>query len=144
MFSKFSFWIWSAIVSQLLSAAFHSISFFIKPAPANDTEKQLHDLMTNYKMDMGAGISRSFTDIFLSLSICFTLICVLGGIINWYMKKKNVSADIWKGLLLIEAVIFGILFLVMLKFTFLPPIVCTGAIFFFLLGTYFATKPAKA
>ena len=100
--------------------------------------------MSNYKMDMGVGISRSFSDVFFSLSICFKLICILAGIINWYLKKKNIPADIWKGLLLIETIISGVLFLVMLKFTFLPPIVCTDAISFFLLGAYFVTEPAKA
>jgi hypothetical protein len=132
MFSKFSFYIWGAIVSQLLSAAFHSIGFFVTPEPENDSERQLFNLMDNYKMDLGAGFSRSFADLFLSLSICFTLICTLGAVVNWYMKRKSIPADIWGGLLLIELVVFGIL-----------PIVCTGAIFFFLLGAYLTNKPTR-
>lgn len=143
MLSKFSFWIWGTVVTQILTAAFHSLSFFIAPQPENDTEKQLHELITTYQQDMGAGISRTFNELFLSLSVCFTLICLLGGIINWYMKKKNLTADIWKGLLLIQTIIFGILFLVMLKFTFLPPMICTGLIFFFILGSYFTVRPVS-
>lgn len=143
MLSKFSFWIWGTVVTQILTAAFHSVSFFITPQPENDTEKQLYELITTYQQDMGAGISRTFNDLFLSLSVCFTLICLLGGIINWYMKNENLTPDIWKGLLLIQTIIFGILFLVMLKFAFLPPMICTGLIFLFILGSYFTVKPVS-
>jgi hypothetical protein len=140
MFKKFSFWLWGLVIFQLLTAVFHSISFFINAEPANDTEKQLQDLMYSYKKDMGAGITRSFSEIFLSLSVCFTLLCLLGGLINWYLKKKQISPDLWKGLLLIETIVFGILFIVMLRFTFLPPMICTGVIFLFSLGAYFSIK----
>lgn len=97
--------------------------------------------MYNYKKDMGAGFSRSFAEVFLSLGVSFTLICVLGGLINCYLKKKQISNDVWKGLLLIDVIIFGILFLVMLKFTFLPPIICTGLILIVSLGSYLSVKP---
>ena len=140
MLKKFSFWLWGLVTFQLLTALFHSISFFVKPEPANDTEKQLQDLLDNYKKDMGAGISRSFAEVFLSLSICFTLLCLLGGLVNWYLKKKQISNEVWKGLLLIETVIFGILFLVILRFTFLPPMICTALIFLFSTGAYFSVK----
>jgi hypothetical protein len=140
MNKKFSFFIRGLIVFQLLTAAFHSLSFFISPEPANETEKQLQVLMDTYKKDMGAGISRTFADVFLSLSVCFTLICLLGGLINWYMKKTQISSDLWKGLLLIETIIFGVLFLVVLKFTFLPPMICIGLIFIFSIGSYLSIK----
>jgi hypothetical protein len=140
MFKKFSFWIWGLITFQLLTAVFHSLSFFVSPVPANESEKQLHELMYNYKKDMGAGISRSFADIFLSLSVSFTLICLLGGLINWYLQKKQISFEIWKGLLLIETIVFGILFFVMLRFTFLPPIICTAMIFIFSSGSWITVK----
>jgi hypothetical protein len=141
MNKKFSFWLWGLVVFQLLTAAFHSLSFFIEAEPANETEKQLYGLIDSYKKDMGAGIHRSFADVFLALSVCFTMICLLGGLINWYMKKKQINDDLWKGLLLIETIIFGILFLVMLKFTFLPPMICTGLIFIFSAGSYLTVKP---
>ena len=53
-----------------------------------------------------------------------------------YFKKKNLAAEFWKGLLLIEMVIFGAMFIGMAVFTFLPPIVCTALIFIFVSGAY--------
>ncbi|MBL0113121.1 MAG: hypothetical protein IPP42_20725 [Saprospiraceae bacterium] len=87
------------------------------------------DLFTNYKQDLGMGFNRSMYDLFRGLSACFTLICILGGWVNLYFLKNDLSAHLWKGLLKIEIIVFGALFLVMLFFTFLPPIVLTGLIF---------------
>ncbi len=140
MLKKFSFWIWGAIVTQLLTAVFHSVSFFVKPEPANETEKQLMDLVTNYKQDAGMGFHPSFGNFFTALSLCFTLICLFGGILNWYFKKKNLSPELWKGLLLIETVIFGAMFIAMAVLTFLPPIVCTALMFIFVTGAYSTAK----
>ena len=57
MFKKFSFWIWGTIVTQLLTSAFHSLSFFAKPEPTNETEKQFIDLTGSYKARSGHGFS---------------------------------------------------------------------------------------
>jgi len=131
---RFKFWIRASIITQLLTAAFHSLGFFVKPAPQNDTEKQLFDLVNNYKPDAGMGFHPSFAQLFTGLSISFTLICLFGGLLNGYLKKKNAGVDMWKGILMIEVIIFGALFLAMLFFTFFPPILCTGLIVVFLLG----------
>jgi hypothetical protein len=140
MLKNFSFWIWGTIVTLFLTAAFHSLSFFMKPEPANETEKQLFDLMSSYKPNAGMGFHPSFSDLFTGLSLCFTLICLFGALLNWYLKKKSLTADIWKGLLLIEMVIFGSMFIAMAVFTFLPPIICTGLIFIFVSGAYSTCK----
>lgn len=136
MLKRFPFWIWGAIITQLLSAAIHSVSFFVNPKPENDTEKQLLDLMSSYKPDLGAGFHPSFASMFTALSLCFTLICLFGALLNWYLKKKKLDPAIWKGVLLIQAIIFGAMFVTMAVFTFLPPIVCTGLIFIFVCGSY--------
>lgn len=136
MLKKFSFWIWGAIILQVLTASFHSLSFFAKPEPKNETEKQLFDLIVSYKPDAGMGFHPSFSDLFTGLSLCFTLICLFGALINWYFKKKNLATDLWKGLLMIQIIIFGAMFAAMLAFTFFPPIVCTGLIFIFVTASY--------
>jgi len=69
MLKKFSFWIWGAIITQLLTAVFHSLSFFMKPEPQNETEKELLDLTSNYKPDSGMGFHPSFADLFTGASI---------------------------------------------------------------------------
>lgn len=140
MFKKFSFWIWVTIILQLLTAAFHSLSFFMVPEPKNETEKQLLDLTTSYKPDAGMGFNPSYADLFTGLSLCFTLICIFGALLNWYFKKKNPGTDLWKGFLLIQLIIFGALFIAMLVFTFFPPIICTGLIFIFVTSSYLTVK----
>lgn len=136
MLSNFTFWIWGAIIVQALSGIFHSLSFISKPKPRNDTEKQLVDLLQNYKMDMGGGINRTFSSLFIGVSICFTFIYILGAVMNLYFFKSSISTDLWGGFLLIQLIIFGFVFLAQLKFTFWPPIIVTGLVFIFLLGSY--------
>ncbi|MDZ4710194.1 MAG: hypothetical protein SH818_17475 [Saprospiraceae bacterium] len=121
--------LFALITFQFLAAFLHSLSFLGKPAATNETEKQLIDLFTNYKQDLGAGFSRSTYDLFTGLSACFPLICVLGGWINLYFLRKKLDSSLFRGLLFIEMVVFGVLFAVMITFTFLPPIVVTGLIF---------------
>jgi hypothetical protein len=140
MFKKFSFWIWGTIVLQLLTASFHSISFFVKQEPGNETEKQLMNLAENYQPDAGMGFHPSFADLFTGLSLCFTLICLFGASCNWYFKMKNLPAETWKGFLLIQAIIFLAVFVAMLVFTFFPPIVCTALIFIFVTASYLTVK----
>lgn len=136
MLSNFSFWIWAAIIAQGLSALFHSLSFIAKPKPRNDTEKQLIDLLQNYKMEMGGGIKRSFSNLFIGVSICFTFIYILGAIMNFYFLRSGISQEIWNGFLLIQLIIYGLVFLMQIRFTFWPPIIVTGLVFLFLLGSY--------
>ena len=136
MLKRFPFWIWGAIITQLLTAAIHSVSFFVTPKPENDTEKQLVDLMDSYKLDMGAGFHPSFGNMVTGLSLCFTFICLFAALLNWHLKKKKLDPAIWKGVLLIEIVIFGAMFVEMAVFTFLLPIVCTALIFIFVCGSY--------
>ncbi len=136
MFSDLTFWIRGVIITQFLSALMHSLSFIAKPKPANETEKQLLDLSANYKMDLGGGIKRSQKQLFIGLSTCFTMIYTMGAAINWYFLKTGISPERWKGLLLIELIAYGALFLLMIRFTFWPPIIVTGLVFMFTLGAY--------
>ena len=140
MLKKFSFWIWGAIITQLFTAALHSLSLFVTPEPANETEKQLMDLTRNYRQDAGMGFHPSFKDFFTGFSISFMLLFLFGGLINLYFKRKNLLPELWKGLLLIETVIFGAVFIAMTIFTFILPVICTGLIFLFVLGAFLSVK----
>jgi hypothetical protein len=137
MLSNFSFWIWGTIIAQLLTAIFHSLSFFVKEKPRNDKEKQLIDLVGGYKIDMGAGIKRTFQELFIGVSTCFTFIYIFGAALNWYFFYSGISPEVWKGFILIELIVYGIVFFLQVRFTFLPPIIVTGLVFLFLAGTYF-------
>lgn len=90
---------------------------------------------------MGARFKRSFGQLFIGVSACFTIIYLLGAALNWYFLKTGISGEVWKGLLLIELVTYGIIFLLQARFTFLPPIIVTGLVFLLLIGTYFFTHP---
>lgn len=140
MTKRFSFFIWGLIIIQLLTAAAHSLSFIVEPTPANETEKQLIDLIMNYKMDLGSGFNRTWYQVFTGISVCFTLLFLFFAIINWYFKKKQLSPSLWKGFLLIETILFGLVFAVTIRFTFLPPTVCTAVIFLFSLGSYLSVN----
>jgi hypothetical protein len=133
MFSELTFWIWATIIAQMLTAIFHSLSFIVKPKPRNETEKQLLDLLSNYHLEMGGGIKRSFSNLFIGVSVCFTFIYILGAVLNWYFLRSGISIEIWKGFLLIQLVVFGIIFLLQVRFTFWPPIIVTGLVFVLLI-----------
>jgi hypothetical protein len=129
MLKRYTFWLWIAVVFQLLTAVFHAISLFVRPEPQNETERQLLMLLTTYKMDAGGGFQPTFSNLFTALSSCFSFVCLLGGLINAYMLRKKADAGLMKGITAINALVFGSVFAVMAVFTFLPPIVCTALIF---------------
>ena len=54
----------------LLLGAVHSLSLLEKPTPANDAERQLLDLMANYKFNL-MGSVRSMADLMRGFSISF-------------------------------------------------------------------------
>lgn len=136
MFKRFTFWLWAAVSFQFLTALFHALSLFVTPVPQNETERQLLDLMTNYQRDFGGGFHRTTKNLVTALSACFTLLCLLGGLTNTHLLKKQVAADILTGQLKIQLVVFGACFVLMAVFTFLPPIILTGLIVLTLLAAY--------
>jgi hypothetical protein len=62
---------WGGVVLVLLGLV-HAISLFEKLLPAYDTEKQLLDLMTNYRFNL-MGSSRRMNDLLRGFSISFIL-----------------------------------------------------------------------
>jgi hypothetical protein len=140
MLKRFSFWLWATAVFQFLNAAFHSLTFFVKEEPANETEKQLHELLVTYKKDLGAGFHATMMDFFICFSACFVLLCLLGGLINMYLWKKKTPVNIMKGVMLINVIIFGALFVMTLFYTFLIPIICSGLMFMSSVGAWFAAR----
>jgi len=136
MLKRYSLWLWVVIVLQILTAAAHSLSLVVTPQFSNDTERQLLELMTSYKSDMGAGFHRSMQQLFTALSACFPILYVFGALNNIYLLRKRVDASLMSGFLLIEVIVFGVTFVVMLALTFLPPIVMSGLVFVLLLISF--------
>lgn len=136
MLKRYTFWFSAAILFQLLTGVLHAISLFVRPEPANDTERQMLELITTYKMDAGGGFEPTYSNLFTALSACFSLLCFYAAATNGYLLVKLVEPNLMKGILAVNVAIFGVCFLLMAVFTFLPPIVCTGLIFFNLLAAY--------
>lgn len=113
----------------MITAVVHSISLFVDPVPQNETERQLIELMTTYRNDMG-GFQPTTADLMTALSSCFSLLCLLGGLTLWYVARQNIGPATLKGIVRIHLVVFGICFMMMSLFTFLPPIILTGLAFF--------------
>lgn len=133
-------WLRISTVFQLITAGLHSLSFVNSPQPQNDSEKQLIDLMSNYHMELGNGFTPTMENIMTSFSISFVLLLLFGAIINLFLAKR-LDAAAFRGLVLINVLIFGACFVTMLMLTFLPPIMCLGVITLSLLLTLIFAKP---
>src|SRR5439155_8885186 len=136
MLRRYTFWLIAAVIFQFVTAVLHSLSFIITPELHNDTERQLHELITNYHPDMGGGFHPSFWNLFTALSACYPLLCILGGLTLGYLVLKHTGPEIMRGIILINLIVFGVCFVIVLIFTFLPPIILTGLIVINLLAAY--------
>ena len=136
MLKRYTFWFSAAVIFQLLTGIIHSFSLFITLEGANDTESQMLNLMTTYKMDMGAGFHPTFVNLFIALSSCFTFLCIFAALTNGYLLWKHTEPSVMKGIIGIDLLVFGALFAVMAWFTFLLPVVCMGLIFINLLAAF--------
>jgi hypothetical protein len=130
---NYTLWLKIAIIFQFINAIFHTISLFITPQPNNETEKQLYSLMDTYQFDLGAGFHRTMNELTLVFSACLCLLCLLGGLLNWYLLRKKIEPGIMKGVITINLVVFGILSVLTILFTFLLPIISIGLITVFLI-----------
>ena len=125
---KYTTWLKTAAILQFIAAVMHAITLFVSLPPKNETEKQLSTLIDTYKFDLGAGFHRTMGDMVLALSACFSLVCLLGGLQNWYLIRKKVEPEIMKGVITINLIVFGILFGLVATCAFLPPIILIGLI----------------
>jgi hypothetical protein len=134
MLKNYRFWLWLAVVVLLLNALIHSVTLFLQPPAKNEIERQLFELMANYKLEFGAGFKRSMNELTTALSSCLSLLCLLAGLTLAFLLQRRAEARIMKGVVCIHTVVFGICFVVIAVFTFLPPIILMGLIFVSLLA----------
>jgi len=105
-------------IALLIIGAVHSISFFQPLLPANDTEKQLLDLMSNYKFNL-AGSLRSMDNLLTGFSMSFMLAALALGAFDLLLSGE-------RAYLLKRATLMNILWLatmtaVSLRFFFIVP-----------------------
>ncbi len=144
MLKRYTFWLTAAVLFQILTGLFHSLSLFLTPVPRTDVERQLLELLTTYKMDAGAGFAPTYYNLMTALSSCFTFLCLFAALVNGYLLIKHTEPTVMRGIIAINLGIFGFLFVVMAYFTFLPPILCTGLIFVNLLAAFIVVPKIEA
>jgi hypothetical protein len=136
-------WLKTAAIFQFVAAVTHAATLFVSPPPNNETEKQLYTLMDTYQFDFGAGFHRTMNSLTLALSTCFCLVCLLGGLLNWYLLRKKTDTGIMKGVVTINLIVFGICLIVVALFAFWLPIILIGLIVLFLIVSRFAISTSK-
>ena len=125
---NYTTWLKTAAIFQFIATIIHAVSLVVSPPPNNETEKQLYTLMDTYKFDFGAGFHRTTNSLTLALSSCFCLVCLLGGLLNWYLLKKGTDPVIMKGVITINLLVFGICLIIVSVFAFWLPIILIGLI----------------
>jgi hypothetical protein len=103
-------------VVLLLLGAVHSLSLFEKPIPANEIEKQLLDLMTNYHFNL-MGSLRSMNDLLRGFSISFMAGVIGVGAIDLTFRRE--AAGVLKRAALINTIWLAVMTGVSLRY-FLP------------------------
>jgi hypothetical protein len=102
----------------LLAGLVHSLSFFEKPVPANDKERQLVDLMANYRFDL-AGSMRSMDNLMLGFSISFMLAVIVMGVLGLILVRERVG--LVKRVALVDAIWLAVMNAVSLRYFFVIP-----------------------
>jgi hypothetical protein len=124
-------WWWTAVVFQWITASFYPFSLLIDAKPANETEKQLFNLMQNYPYNMG-GMEVTMQNLFTALGACFSLLYFFGAILNYRLLQRGADETLLRVVLQTNLLIFGICFAVMATRTYPAPIILTGLVFLFL------------
>ena len=105
-------------IALLIIGAVHSISLFQKLLPANDTEKQLLDLMSNYKFDL-AGSLRSMDNLLTGFSMSFMLAALAFGTFDLLLSRER--AGLLKRVALMNILWLAAMTAVSLRFFFIVP-----------------------
>lgn len=97
----------------------HSLSLLQKQVPANDTERQLLDLMSNYKFDL-MGSMRSMDDLLHGFSISFMLASLGMGTLDLVLSGER--SGLLKRVALINAIWLALMSAVSLRYFFVMPL----------------------
>lgn len=116
-FFKFGSW------ALLATGAIHSLSFLNEPQPQNDSERQLFDLLKNYRFDL-AGTMRSMQELLNFFSLSMTFLCLFAGIVNLLVVKHFDNEALAKKVVAFNAIFWTVYLVPLYLLTFLPPQVC--------------------
>ena len=105
-------------VMLVLLGLVHSLSLFEKPVPANPTEKQLLDLMSNYKFNV-MGSMRTTDNFLRGFSISFMLSALGLGALDLALCRER--SDLLKRVALINTIWLAAMTAVSLRYFFIFP-----------------------
>lgn len=127
---KFGSW------ALLATGAIHLLSFLNHREPSNDSERQLLDLLANYRFDLGAGITRSMEELLHFFSLTMSLLCFFAGILNSMLVRFFDNEALAKRVVVFNAVFWTIYLIPLYLLTFLPPQVCFTVAWLGFAGAY--------
>ncbi len=102
----------------LLLGLVHSLSLLEKPIPANDTERQLMDLMAHYRFNL-MGSMRSMDNFLRGFSISFMLGVFCVGAIDLVLARER--AGLLQRVALVNAIWLAAMTLIGLRYFFAAP-----------------------
>jgi len=102
----------------LLLGLVHSLSLLGKPVPANDTERQLLDLMSNYKFNV-MGSMRSMDNFLRGFSISFMLAALVLGLLDLVLRRER--SGLLKRVALVNMIWLTVMIGVALRYFFALP-----------------------
>jgi hypothetical protein len=103
----------------LIIGAVHSISLFRDLVPANDTERQLIDLMTGYRFNL-MGSLRSMSELMRGFSIAFMLAPLAFGVLDLMLARER--AGLLKRVALVQIIWLAAMIVVALRYFFAAPL----------------------
>jgi hypothetical protein len=109
-----------AVVLILLGLV-HSLSLLEKQAPANETERQLLDLMSNYRFNV-IGSMRSMDDFLRGFSIAFMVAMIGLGVLDVVLARER--AGLLKRVALVNVLWLAVMTAVSLRYFFAFPTSC--------------------
>jgi len=96
----------------------HSLSLVKAPVPSNDTERQLLDLMFNYRFNL-LGSMRSMQDLMTGYSIAFLLAALGLGAVDLSLRRE--PAELIKRIAIVNALWLAAMTAVSLRYFFAAP-----------------------
>ena len=108
----------------VLLGLIHSLSLFGKPVPANDTERQLQDLMANYQFNL-MGSMRTMDSFLRGFSISFMLAALCLGALDLAVMRENLA--LVKRVALINVLWLAAMTAVSLRYFFIFPTACLAS-----------------
>ena len=105
-------------VALLILGLVHSLSLIRERVPGNDTEKQLFDLMSNYKFNL-LGSMRTMAELLRGFSVSFMVAALGFGVFDFALARER--AGLLKRAALVNIVWLAVMVCVALRYFFIVP-----------------------